>query len=763
MTKRDRTSNRWTGKWIWDRAPLRGKLRQVIAAKSVLDLDTVPATAPARLFADALYVLFVNGVELRRGPGRANPRSRRYDVVDIAPALRPGRNVITIVAAINAKECRNWMPAPVIVSDLGGGCLVFEVDLGARVLGTDESWLTTTIEGWSLSDPTGIVSQRGKELIDLGAIPADLHSADSDPAIWRTPRIKSGVGMGDRESHRPPSYPFGPTLPSALSPLTVRDRPLVRYGDDQWRLPDVGSGTLVFDISGHGGEAIVVETAEVIERDGGLRPFHEEIGLELVAPGGRRMVETLDMFGLQAIRIQAPETVTVHGITLRERTYPLAPGGSFQSSDPFLDQLYAAGRRTVTLCSVDAYIDNPTREGRAWTGDAVVHQMVDLASNGDWGLARWNPRLGSLSTTPDGMVPGAVAGDGEYGQYGVITDWSLHWVHSVWNLHRYVGDTDEIADLLPEAERIVRWFDQFLNPETGLPTDVYGWTLVDWAWVETNGASSVLTGLLARACRDLADMARFVGDHGRAERAMARHARLATAFERFWDAGRQRYADTIVDGAFGATASVHAQAIAIASGLAPAERFDRLVQLLTDTDNHVHATLSVPDRDPGMDGAEILPGAEMMLPQLPPPWWDADSKLVMAQPFFRYVVHDALAAAGRPERILDSLKAWSHLLDRCPTSFGETFWSGSLAQGWSSTPVRDLVTHIAGISPAEPGFAKLRLAPALGPVEWLEASAPTPYGPVRVSIRNGTVDVESPVPLVYKGRDYPAGAHLLPL
>jgi hypothetical protein len=763
MSVSDSTSNRWTGQWIWDRAPLRGKLRQVIAAKKVVELDAVPNTVPARAFADALYVLYVNGVEVRRGPGRANPRSRRYDLLDLAPWLTAGTNVVTLVAAINAKECRNWMPAPVIVSDLGGGCLVFEANFGGQlgIVGTDESWQTTTIEGWTLSEPTGIVSQRGSEIIDLGAIPGDLHSAESDPTVWRAPRIKVGVGMGDRESVRPPSYPFGPTQPSALSPLVVTERPLAPHGDDQWRLPSVGSGTLVFDISGSGGEAIRVETAEVIEADGSLRPFHEEIGLELTAPEGRRQVETLDLFGLQAIHIEKPDSVTIHGITLRERTYPLAGNGTFKSSDPFLDQLYAAGRRTVTLCSIDAYIDNPTREGRAWTGDAVVHQMVDFASNADWGLARWNPKLGGLSTTPDGMVPGAVAGDGEYGQYGVITDWSLHWVHSVWNIHRYTGNVDEVADLLPEAERIVRWFDQFINPVTGLPTDVYGWTLVDWAWVATNGASAVLCGLLGRACRDLAEMSRFVGDHGRAERAERRHAALAQAFERFWDADRRRYADTIVNDAFGPTASIHSQAIAVAAGFAPADRLDRLVELMSDKSLHVHATLSVPDGDPGMDGAQILPGAEMMLPELPPAWWDADAKIVMAQPFFRYVVHDALAAAGRTELIFESLKDWSHLLDRCPTSFGETFWSGSLAQGWSSTPVRDLITYIAGITPAEPGFTKAAIAPVPGHLDWFEAVAPTPHGEIAVAYRSGETTVTSPVPFVFGGNEYPAGEHVL--
>ncbi|NTW20439.1 MAG: hypothetical protein HGA42_12940, partial [Nostocales cyanobacterium W4_Combined_metabat2_030] len=42
-----------------------------------------------------------------------------------------------------------------------------------------------------------------------------------------------------------------------------------------------------------------------------------------------------------------------------------------RSDDPGLDALYRAGVRTVQLNSLDSYIDCPTREQRAWVGDAV--------------------------------------------------------------------------------------------------------------------------------------------------------------------------------------------------------------------------------------------------------------------------------------------------------------------------------------------------------------------------------------------------------
>ncbi len=759
-------SNRWTASWIWDRRGLGDAERQVVAARRTVHLGAVPASAPGRIFAEAHYVLFVNGSEVHRGPGRANPRCRRYDRVDLAPWLRAGANAITVIAAIDRRASRNWSPAPTLMSQLADGAVVAEFELGLgldELIVTDETWWTTTLRGWSLSEPTGMISRRGLELIDAGDIPLDLHDAVLAPgAPWRPAEVRSGRTMGDPEGVRAPSYPLGPTEVSTLSLPSVTLRPLEPGPHGTWMLPDIGSGTIVVELEGPADAIVEIDTFETLDDRGTPRPMHEPIGLRVTAAPQRTTVETLDLFGLRGAVVQVPDGVTVHGVALRERTHPVIGGARFECSDPVLNQLYTVGRRTVTLCSADAYVDTPTREGRAWVGDSVVHGMVDLVTNSDWTLARWNPRLAALSALPDGILLPAVGGDGESGELVIIPDWALHWVHAVWTLYRYAGDADEIADLLPAVERVLDWFERHRNPLTGLPTDVPGWVLIDWAWVPVRGASCTLAGLLGRALLEFAEMAEWLADAGRAARARRRHADLAAGFERFWDERLGRYADELrVDGngtaRLGTTASQHGQAAALVGGFAPADRRARLVQLLSDTSLHVHATLSVPDGDPGMTGMTGTPGAQLMMPGIPEPWWDADRLIVMAQPFFRYIVHDALSAAGRDDLVTGMLHAWEPLLDRHPTSFGETFWGGSVAHGWSSTPTRDLVTKVLGITPAEPGYAVVRVAPALGDLEWAEGVVPIPQGEIRVRPDAAGVEVDSPVPVLLGGRRWEPG------
>ena len=116
-----------------------------------------------------------------------------------------------------------------------------------------------------------------------------------------------------------------------------------------------------------------------------------------------------------------------------------------------------AGIRTVQLNSRDAFTDCPTREQRAWVGDSVVHQMVHLVTNPDWRLA-WQYLNLSNSPRSDGILPMTVAGDIEAAGGITIPDWSLHWVHGVYNLLPLPGDQDAVKAFMPTVERVLRWY-----------------------------------------------------------------------------------------------------------------------------------------------------------------------------------------------------------------------------------------------------------------------------------------------------------------
>jgi alpha-L-rhamnosidase len=606
----------------------------------------------------------------------------------------------------------------------------------------------------------GLISGRGRETLDARSLPAGWATPDGDPG-WPAAVERRATAVGEPGRPEPPSYPIGPLRPRRFAFPVPTDVALTPFADGAYRAPEVVVGTLLVDVDGPAGLEVVLEVAEMLDADGHPAPSQHDAAFAVALDGSRRTVESLDLYGLRGVRVTVPDGAAVHGITVRERVYPVAGEASFECSDERLETIYRVGRRTVSICSLDAYVDCPTREQRAWVGDSVVHQMVDLTTNTDWDLARRYPHL-AASPRPDGMLPMAVAGDAEEADFTVIPDWALHWVHGVWNLHRYVGDQEEIAALLPVVEGVVRWFEPFCGAD-GLPTDVHGWVIIDWAAVHTLGVSSSLAGLWGRALLELAELSEWLGDGGRASWARRTHARLAEGYEQLWDPERQRYVDSMVAGTRRPMASQHGQAAALVGGLVPASRTARLVEVLTDSSRLVDAAFSNPTGPVAPNSDQEVGGAGLRAPH-PEPWWDVDGLVVKAQPFYRYVVHDALAAAGRADLVAEACLDWTVALERCPTSWTETWYGGTVSHGWSSTPTRDLVQRVLGVTPATPGFGVAAVEPALGPsLTWARGAVPTPAGLLRIDVQDGgaRIEVDSPIPFVHHGARHEAGVHRL--
>jgi len=108
VTPADFSQIRWRGHWIWVLeepvkpsgfmlAGINPQAKEAHALfRKTLRFDHVPDRAPARITADSRYALFVNGQPAARGPIRSQRRRLHYDMVDLAPYLQPGENVLAI-------------------------------------------------------------------------------------------------------------------------------------------------------------------------------------------------------------------------------------------------------------------------------------------------------------------------------------------------------------------------------------------------------------------------------------------------------------------------------------------------------------------------------------------------------------------------------------------------------------------------------------------------------------------------------------------
>jgi hypothetical protein len=388
----------------------------------------------------------------------------------------------------------------------------------------------------------------------------------------------------------------------------------------------------------------------------------------------------------------------------------------------------------------------------------VVHQLVDLVTNEDWGLARNFVELGN-SARPDGILPMVSVGDIAFAGGVTIPDWSLSWTHGVYVQYTHDGDLGRALEYLPTFQRVLQWYANFAD-DGGVIADVPEWNLVDWASIIHTGRSSILTALWARSLAEFAEISRHAGNEASAGWAQGLYDTAAAGFECFWDPARELYVDHLDDDPASSPASQAANAAAIVSGLAPEDRWTGIIAKITDPQRLVVRSWIGSAETGTYDVAKMME----QLQGIQRIDWDLDREIVLAQPFFSYVVHDAVAKAGRADLLPDLLLRWEALLGDDYDTFGECWGWGTPVHGWSSTPARDLVAYVLGIGPDLPGYRRVRVAPRPGRLTELAGAVPSPFGMIDVQIAGPKVHIDSPVAIRFvrpdgQELDLPAGTH----
>jgi hypothetical protein len=827
VTPRDFPEIRWRGHWIWvpeepvvPGSPFPGGV--ILPAKEAhglfrktVHLDHIPARAPARITADSRYALFVSGKEVFRGPIRSQPRRLHYDFFDLAPFLQSGANVLAVYVKYYGTPKSYWQPAVPNMMLGKTGVLVFEADLGdAGWLISDATWKARKSDAWDVDWSSSLDNHVGGgvpvEVFDARGFPHGWQAAEFDDGDWGAAQVVPAIHIGGFARTQPPTDPYGPLYPRPIAqlggeiktPATVQIETLdgqvdtaigspVKRVEAAIKLPGVGpaqnaqlplscdvatgdtvqlildmgrvvSGLVTFDLDAPAGTVLDLAYVEApITGPAGFLGSHA--GTRYVARGDHDSFQVFDSNGFRYAYILIhgePGSVTLTHFAVREHVYPWQEGASFSCSDEELNRIFMAGIRTVQLNSHDAFIDCPTREQRAWVGDAVVHQMVHLATNRDWRLA-WHYLTLANSPRSDGMLPMSVVGDIEASGRLTIPDWALHWVHGVYNCYRFSGDRDTVKACMPTIERILRWYAPY-QTSGGLLKDVVEWDLVDWSSVLVEDTSSILTSLWARGLREFAEMADWLEERSSQRWAEVLYEKIKAGFDVFWDEARGSYVDHIVDGDQRPEMSQLAGALSIVSGLAPEERWSRIVDTITDRARLVVRSWT------GGEGEYSQQKMQKQFQGVYETDWDAEREIVLAEPFMSYTVHDAVALAGRADLLADLYRRWSEFLVDGYDTLGECWGWGTHVHGWSCTPTRDMIFYTLGVTPAEPGYAKARIAPRLGELAWARGSVPTPHGLLTVEVTRAAVTFDSPVPVVLDlegqpSRALPAGRHELPI
>lgn len=175
--------NPWKARWIWARDLDPHGYNQAVMARKSLRLDPFQR-AILRVTADSWYRLWINGIWVNDGPCRSWPERYQYDVLDVAPYLRPGSNEIRILVRYFGVGDFHRVPqqAGLLAQ------LEVEMDRGRTItMGTDRSW--------EMAPYPALLSRVPKISIQMG--PAEWFDARLDRGLrFRPARELFEAGQG---------------------------------------------------------------------------------------------------------------------------------------------------------------------------------------------------------------------------------------------------------------------------------------------------------------------------------------------------------------------------------------------------------------------------------------------------------------------------------------------------------------------------------------------------------------------------------------
>ncbi|MDW5597441.1 family 78 glycoside hydrolase catalytic domain [Conexibacter stalactiti] len=406
--------------------------------------------------------------------------------------------------------------------------------------------------------------------------------------------------------------------------------------------------------------------------------------------------------GFRYVEVTGAQPISVEARVVHQ---DVADNGGFDSSSDLYNRFHTVMRRTLLNNLHGIPTDTPTFDKAGWTADG--HLFSDAAlRNFDTAkaFAKWIDDFADAQH-PDGSVGVVVPALPSFDtQIGIDPLWSNAYMLVSWDLYQYEGDVETLRRHYLPMRRLLDAVESRIDTTNGIWES---FSFGDWVppdglggFVPPEGWRLSATASVVEMARTFGQIARALGRTQDAADADAFAARIADRFNaEFLDTEAGIYRTPGAQGGYRQTSNI----MPLTLGIVPADQrqrvLDNLVRDIRDArGTHLHT------------GAT---GTKLLLPLL------TDNG------------HGELANALASQTTYPS---WGWMLDGLGNdTFLET-WEGqarSLDHAFLGTVDDWLTTHLAGIRPAAPGYAKTLVKP-LVPAGLDRASAwvDTPHGRV---------------------------------
>lgn len=729
------TRGLWKAQWITSlSAPQRDSV--VLHFRKTIDIPQVPGRFVVHVSADPQFILYVNRVEVGRGPSRSDPAHWKYETYDLARFLHTGHNDITATIW-------NFGVLP-LAQMTDRTAFVLQGDTAAEEIGdTDSSWEVEEEKGVQvLAMPPDVkkfyyVAEPG-ERMDAALFDWSWDQVEPSPRQWeKAAAIERACVLGAAMQNV--NWQLMPDpLPTMQRELTAVGRVVRATGIEvpadfpgsALEIPAHAKVTLLLDqshlttaypeltVTGGAKSSIRVTYAEALVDSTGQKGNRNEIagkhieGIsdEFLPDGsqGRQFVPLVwrTWRYLQLDIETGEQPLRLDSLRCWFTAYPFEDRARFASDDPSLTQIWQIGWRTARLDAHDTYMDTPYYERMQYVGDTRIQALISYVVAGDDRLARQAIQAFNDSRIPEGLTrsryPSSVT--------NVIPTFSLLWIGMVYDFWMYRGDEEFVKTQIAGTRTVLDWFLERQRPD-GLLANIMWWPFVDWGQdfefgmppqLEDGGSSSI-TLQYVEALRYGVELEVAFGDQMRAQRYREAERRAVDAIRDLcWNDAYGLIADTPDQKHY----SQHANILGVWLDVIPAERQqDVLTKVLSVS-------------DPGFTSHGPIPD------------------MTKATYYFRFYLARALDHAGMGNRYVELLKPWRDMI-----ALGLTTWAEapdptrSDSHAWSAHPNFDLLTIVAGVRPKAPAFSSVSIEPHLGQLRNVVAAVPTPKGMVEVSFR----------------------------
>jgi len=671
-----------------------------VAFRKTFQLAGKPDRAEFSIFADARYILWVNGQYVERGPVRFQHNGPEYDHLSIAPQLQAGSNVLALLVVGNLSGGKVMRHRP-------GLAAMLEKD-GREILRTDPTWQYTLENRYRkvAASWADIVDEQ----VDASMEDGDWTATTYDASRWHPAQAVDGQAWG---------------------PLTARRIPRLREAPVPFQIQ---AGT-VLPVTLEAGQSLTLTTPHIVQAYP-IISFTADAGTELsvnpykvhyTAKAGPQTYFTIDSIGTTKVEIAVKQgRATITNFKLMERLYPYTRLGAFTCNDPMLNQLWEMCARSCEVLSEDSYVDCADRERVEWMDDCPpgfdLTQTVMAGPAGANGKPVFSdPRLfeelvrrTGLTLQPDGWMKAHTCSD-RYDIHAKMEDRACDWVEGLRRYYEATGDPKVLQEIWPA---VVAQMDYFLRRrgDRGL-VSARDWVVWGNPLGYLVGQTTTLNVFVQKALADSAFLAGVIGEKSDAARFAKAADDLAGRINTvLWDETAGNYfsgcfSDTEL--AANATAkkplelpctnglsatTLHANVFALDQGVVPLARRARvLAAMLQQTPEH-------------------LSGAIMVY------------YYVMKQMY-------ALDRTGLDQRVLAMFRqGWEPMAKSEWQCSWEDFQGGSKAHIYGMYPGYFLSAYVLGVRRDAPVWKhQILIEPHLGDLTQAGGVVVTEFGPVPVS------------------------------